>query len=150
MKAFLKKSLPSYGGSIPYLQSPPIDFSIEGVLKIQGARSNNRWSEQLNTEDLSNHRPWLRLVELLVERTHWGYVAFCVPCKLLADCILYWKQQVLRRVYDIHRPLNLKAQWCLYIPTAFDVKNLYILLRVFFYMSRIIIRINSNYFPTYH
>jgi len=42
MKAFLKKSLPSYGGTIPCLQSTPIDFSIEGVLKIEGARSNNR------------------------------------------------------------------------------------------------------------
>ena len=104
MKAFLKKSFPSYCGTIPCLQRTPIDFSIEGVLKIEGARGNNRRSEQLNLEDVSNHRPWLRLVELLAERTHGGYVAFCVPCILLADCILYWKQQVLRRIYDIYRP----------------------------------------------
>jgi hypothetical protein len=57
MKAFLKKSFPSYCGTIPCLQRTPIDFSIEGVLKIEGARGNNRRSEQLNLEDVSNHRP---------------------------------------------------------------------------------------------
>jgi len=42
MKAFLKKSFPRYCGTTPCLQRTPIDFSIECVLKIEGARSNNR------------------------------------------------------------------------------------------------------------
>jgi hypothetical protein len=57
MKAFLKKPFPSYCGTIPCFQRTPIDYPIEGVLNIEGAIGNNRRSEQLKLEDVSNHRP---------------------------------------------------------------------------------------------
>lgn len=149
MKAFLKKSFPSYCGTIPCFQTTPIDFSIEGVLNIEGATGNNRRSEQLKLEDVSNHRPWIRVVELLAERTH-GRLCW-ILCALYIACRLHLR---------LETTTSKKSLW--HIQTFNYLKHsghyiyqLHLMLKTFtfclkLFMFRTIPRINSNYFPTYH